>query len=108
MTRPHIGMVAEDGPEAIIPLDGSERAKSLWERAGELLGAFGGNSIGSSLAGSSENSEGTESFVINYNPTLNFNGNTSREDVISATEEAYRVFERNMARFVKDRRRLVF
>ncbi len=31
---------AEDGPEAAIPLDGSQRAVSLWQRAGEILGMF--------------------------------------------------------------------
>lgn len=40
LTRPHLGLVAEDGPEAIIPLSGKrrERGISLWEQAGELLG----------------------------------------------------------------------
>ena len=40
MTSPHIGMVAEDGAEAIIPLGSKRRSRglSLWERAGEILG----------------------------------------------------------------------
>lgn len=40
MTSPHVGLVAEDGAEAIIPLSGKrrERGLSIWERAGELLG----------------------------------------------------------------------
>lgn len=40
MTSPHIGMVAEDGAEAIIPLGSKRRSLglSLWERAGEILG----------------------------------------------------------------------
>lgn len=33
--------VAEKGAEAIIPLDGSERGKSLWYQAGKMLGMFG-------------------------------------------------------------------
>ena len=33
--------VAEEGAEAIIPLDGSERGKSLWYQAGQMLGMFG-------------------------------------------------------------------
>lgn len=37
---PHIGMVAEAGPEAIIPLDGSDNALELWQQAGEMLGMF--------------------------------------------------------------------
>ncbi|MBQ9365057.1 MAG: hypothetical protein IJT82_04690, partial [Schwartzia sp.] len=39
--RPHLTWVAEAGsPEAIVPLDGSRRAFSLWQKAGEMLGAF--------------------------------------------------------------------
>jgi TP901 family phage tail tape measure protein len=40
MTRPHLGLVAEDGAEAIIPLSGKRRKRgiSLWEKAGKMLG----------------------------------------------------------------------
>ncbi|MCI8843885.1 MAG: phage tail tape measure protein [Oscillospiraceae bacterium] len=40
LTRPHLGLVAEDGAEAIIPLSSSRRDRGieLWEQAGELLG----------------------------------------------------------------------
>ena len=40
LTVPHIGMVAEDGPEAIIPLGGKRRLRGmeLWKQAGRALG----------------------------------------------------------------------
>jgi hypothetical protein len=40
LTRPHLGMVAEAGPEAIIPLGQNRRARGigLWQKAGEMLG----------------------------------------------------------------------
>lgn len=40
MTRPHIGLVAEDGAEAIIPLSGKRRRRGidLWEKTGKMLG----------------------------------------------------------------------
>lgn len=40
MTSPHIGLVAEDGAEAIIPLSGKRRNRGidLWEKAGQMLG----------------------------------------------------------------------
>lgn len=38
--EPHLGMVAEAGPEAIIPLDGSGNAMELWQEAGKRLGAL--------------------------------------------------------------------
>lgn len=54
MTRPHLGLVAEDGAEAIIPLSGKRRQRgiSLWERAGKLLGIrqyAGGGIIGNTV-----------------------------------------------------------
>lgn len=48
ITRPHLGLVGEAGPEAIIPLSASRRgrAMSLYEKTGQLLGvkpyAYGG------------------------------------------------------------------
>lgn len=38
--QPHIGLIAEDGPEAIIPLSGSKKSRglSLWQQAGRMLG----------------------------------------------------------------------
>lgn len=40
MTEPHLGLVAEDGAEAIIPLSSKrrERGLALWQKAGEMLG----------------------------------------------------------------------
>lgn len=42
--RPHLGVVAEAGPEAIIPLNGSRRSMGLYAQAGRALGVgSGGN-----------------------------------------------------------------
>lgn len=40
LTKPHLGLVAEEGPEAIIPLRSGkkERAARLWEETGRRLG----------------------------------------------------------------------
>ena len=40
MTKPHMGIVAEDGAEGIIPLSPSKRSRGidLWQRTGEILG----------------------------------------------------------------------
>lgn len=40
MTSPHMGIVAEDGAEGIIPLSPSKRRRGidLWQRTGDLLG----------------------------------------------------------------------
>jgi hypothetical protein len=49
--HPHLGLVAEDGPEAIIPLSTKRRSSglSLWKEAGRLMGAeqyAGGGIVG--------------------------------------------------------------
>lgn len=40
ITQPHLGLVGEDGPEAIIPLSPSRRGRGLqlWQQAGKWLG----------------------------------------------------------------------
>ena len=40
ITKPHMGIVAEDGAEGIIPLSPSKRQRGidLWQRTGEILG----------------------------------------------------------------------
>ncbi|MEK5376558.1 tail tape measure protein [Paenibacillus sp. FSL P2-0173] len=40
ITRPHVGLVGEAGPEMIIPLSASrrDRGRELWERAGIIMG----------------------------------------------------------------------
>lgn len=52
MYAPHTAQVAEDGPEAIIPLGASDRSRGMavWEQAGDILGAskpVGSNDDGS-------------------------------------------------------------
>ena len=44
-SQPHIGLVAEAGREAVIPLEDKSRGLPLWMAAGEELGfSFGGSS----------------------------------------------------------------
>ncbi len=81
MTSPHLGLVAEDGPEAIIPLSAgkSDRGMELWLQAGQLLGvqayADGGVVGRTSAAAAMQNgSAATEVYTINFAPTYNVSG----------------------------------
>lgn len=49
MHAPHLAQVAEDGPEAIIPLGASSRSRGMavWEEAGDILGANSPAPVGS-------------------------------------------------------------
>lgn len=109
LTDPHLGLVAEDGPEAIIPLDGSSRAKSIWEQAGEALGLLSGSAgSGGSFSGTgsdSENTGGSSVYQIYYSPVFQGADEAAMRRV---SEEGYRDFQEYMARFSRDNRRLSF
>ena len=49
MHAPHLAQVAEDGPEAIIPLGASSRSRGMavWEEAGDILGVNNPAPVGS-------------------------------------------------------------
>ena len=82
---PLLTTFAEKGPEAAVPLDGSDRAKSIWMRAGEILGLIPqGNRDQSILAGVSGGTQehNTEKTIqVSYSPEIKIYGNASREDV---------------------------
>lgn len=88
--KPILTMFAEEGPEAAVPLDGSDRAKSLWLQAGQILGMFQGgtsrdkalyNAVSSSPAGGSGPADNIQ---IVYSNNITIQGNASKEEVQSA------------------------
>ncbi|MBE5917816.1 MAG: phage tail tape measure protein [Pseudobutyrivibrio ruminis] len=80
-----LSWLAEDGPEAVIPLDGSENALSLWQRVGQLLGVRtdrAGDAL-AALSNSSNTSNG-QGIQVNFSPNIVIQGNASKEEVSSA------------------------
>lgn len=58
---------AEESPEAAIPIDGSQRAKDLWTKTGQMLGMFrednaGGISVAPSFSGTSYSGPSSSAF----------------------------------------------
>ncbi|WP_338826267.1 hypothetical protein MTBGP_09650 [Moorella thermoacetica] len=101
LTRPHLGLVAEAGPEAIIPLDGSPHSISLWQKTGERLGVLpirkkAEQILGVTGAGNSIN------INVNFAPVVHGAGS----EVIPALKEQQRYFlkelEEMIERKVKD------
>ena len=82
---------AEESPEAAIPLDGSARAVSLWERAGDALGVGGRGAIS-----------------VNYSPRVTIQGNADQSTVERALSISRRELERMLAEISTDRRRLSY
>ncbi|OYO43056.1 hypothetical protein CG709_20410, partial [Lachnotalea glycerini] len=117
---PHIAWFAEDGPEAAIPLDGSQRAISLWETAGEMLGVYSDYNMLSKEDSFSSLSDGLEAAEttnynsqsgahITYSPTLQFYGGTpNKQDIVEAGRMSQDEFNSMMQRYEKDIGRLCF
>ena len=81
LTHPHLGLVAEDGPEAIIPLSGKRRARglSLWEQAGKALGV---EPTGTATTILQDASEGFS--IENINIDVSIDGSLSPESTVDA------------------------
>ena len=82
-SQPHFGVVAEDGREAIIPLEDFSRGSALWLQAGQELGLLGNLGSGESeriplwKAASDDSGLVAPSVITNNNST---NTNTSTSD----------------------------
>lgn len=80
ITKPHFGLVGEDGDEAIIPLSASKKKQGigLWSKAGEMLGL-------SYTPETSGDEYVTNSVEYNtYSPQLSFTISGSNDDRILA------------------------
>ena len=101
--EPHLGMVAEAGPEAIIPLDGSGNAMELWQEAGKRLGVLEdgpiqiappGYSEGKNAAGNRQetrvNSNRTIDININGNGSITAGKGVSKDDIVQVLMEKVR------------------
>lgn len=110
---PHIAWFAENGPEAVIPLDASRNAIDLWEQTGKLLGVNGfGEESGesfSSLIQDVESAPVSGGGEISYSPTLQFYGEApSRRDLDEALEMSEERFEQMLERYMRNHARLGF
>lgn len=95
-----LSWLAEKGPEAVIPLDGSRNAVALWEQTGQLLGMRGAFDDLDLDGGG---------ITVEYNPILNFYGDApSREDLVEALDISQDKFDSHMERYLKTRSRVSF
>ena len=128
--NPILTTIAEDGPEAAIPLDGSRNAINLWQTAGKMLGVYDDKVSAYSLANQKLNSKDTfgdlsnnvdrvaneesnynNSNQIVYSPNMNFNfngGAPSKEDILAATRQSEQDFEEKMDRYFAQKSRKGF
>lgn len=119
-TKPHIAKFAERGMESAIPIDGSRRAVSIWEKTGKLLGLDftmdTGNSLVSLWNRNKDTVENTYSdtsnnsnVTIEYKPTLQFYGDKPDEkELTSAMQISQSEFNKLMDNYNKGRGRIAF
>lgn len=99
--EPHYGLVAEAGPEAIIPLDGSDNARGLWTQAGERLGLMGDDApiastpdmplkADTGAGGDSKSTSKEINININGSGNLRVSGGMTKEDVVAILMEKAR------------------
>lgn len=117
---PHVAWFAEEGPEAIIPLDGSSHAVSLWEKVGQLLGIFEGGQNRSAVESVSEEissyqtinnnkverADDTKQFI--FSPQITIEGSASKEDVKEAFSMSMEQFKEMMEQYFAEKARTAF
>lgn len=99
-----LSWLAEDGPEAVIPLDGSANAMELWKKTGQMLGMPDLSSrYDLSGAASSSNTN------ISYSPTLQFYGDApSKQDMTEALKISQDEFSEMMDQYIRNNNRVAF
>lgn len=99
-----LSWIAENGPESVIPLDGSTRAVSLWEQTGRLLGI---ESITDRFDLSGAAQQNTVS--VEYNPTFQFYGEApTRQDLVDASRMSQDEFNEMLENYLSGKRRVSF
>ena len=108
---------AENSPEAAIPLDGSRRALSLWQQAGQMLGVIPSMAAVPQSTGTAvprpvsrpvamEPPMARQDIKMEFNPTININGagdsNNVGEIVKVALQEQYEQFMADLPRLFND------
>lgn len=102
--KPHLAWFSEKGPEAAIPIDGSQNAIDLWTRTGELLGMESLTERTQSIMNYSDNS----GIQISFNPVIQVYGNTPEQDIEDALEAKFEEFKAFMELYMKENARYSF
>lgn len=112
-TVPHVAWFAEDGPEAAIPLDGSQNAIDLWEKTGELLGmdglSGGAEPLTVSIEEAAYNGPGETVIHVDNSRTMQFYGSApSKEELDEILDDENEKFARQMEIYLANNRRVSF
>lgn len=109
----HIAEVAEEGPEAIIPIEHSGRALELWRETGRLLGAYEEHNYDRMYegltAGTIIENNSSSPFAPVCNLTINVPGGESvRSQITAGASEGFDRFIEYMERYKREQYRAAF
>lgn len=98
-TTPHLGLVAEAGPESIIPLSAGRRSRGLdlWNRTGQMLGV-------KQVELDDIPAKGSGGSGLTFAPTINIQGNADQsavemlESVLAGERERFEAWYEGMRR----------
>lgn len=110
---PHVAWFAENGPEAAIPINGSQNAVNLWMKTGELLGMDGLSGGPEPLTAMVDEATagGTGETVIHVDNsrTMQFYGSApSKDELEEILDSEDEKFARMMQRYLGNNRRVSF
>jgi len=125
--NPILTTFAEEGPEAAIPLDGSGRAKTLWQQAGEILGMLPADnkavcsnipSPGRDKAlyqdilkikpAAAESSGSAPNIQISYSPVIEIKGDADQKTLARAMQMSQAKFDEMMDAYLASKGRTLF
>jgi len=109
----HIAEVAEEGPEAIIPIEHSGRALELWRETGRLLGAYEEHNYDRMYegltAGTIIENNSSSPFAPVCNLTINVPGGESvRSQIAAGASDGFDRFIEYMERYKRELYRAAF
>lgn len=87
---PIVTMAAEEGPEAIIPLNRKQRSLDLLSKASRMMGATSNNNN------------------VTYSPQYIIQGNASKQDIVEAQEMGLAKFRKLYSEMVRQDRRVAY
>lgn len=96
---------AEKSPEAAIPLDGSHRAVSLWEKTGRMLGTF--EKQPNRLAEFPMRDE-SKNITVEFKPNITIQGNADEAVVQNTMQLTVAQLKRMLKEVAADQRRLSY
>ncbi len=95
---------AEKSPEAAIPLDGSHRSISLWEKTGSMIGAFDNKNRLSVPA----NARKETNISVDFKPNITIQGNADETVIQNTMQLTMNQLKRMLQEIKRNERRVVY